>query len=124
LQKILIVDDDRDLCNILSDQLKNAGYAVKAYTSSFEAVMAALDTHFDLVILDMIMPELDGLKVIRLLRKIFPNLPILGLTGYVGQGFMSQTLAHGVTCLSKPIHPDELLGEIKLQLDRKSNPSD
>ena len=54
-----------------------------------------------------------GVQLIRVLRKVTPGVPILGLTGHVGRGYMAQASSHGVTCLSKPIPIDDLLTDIR-----------
>jgi CheY-like chemotaxis protein len=75
-------------------------------------VIAAIEQPFDLIILDMLMPGLDGLKTIRVLQKVAPGVPVLGLTGYVGRGYVADAAAMGVTVLSKPIKIAHLLAEI------------
>jgi len=62
------------------------------------------------------MPGMNGVQTIQVLRKITPKIPILGLTGYTGQGYMAQASAYNVTCLAKPIDINDLLNEIKLKL--------
>jgi CheY-like chemotaxis protein len=54
------------------------------------------------------------------LRKVTPNIPIIGLTGYMGQGYMSQAAAWGVTCLAKPIEMSNLLRELMDTLGQKA----
>lgn len=112
MTKIFITDDEPDICYLLSDELTRAGFVVKAATDSSEAIMAAAEEPFDLFLLDMLMPGLDGVKTIKVLRKIAPDVPIIGLTGYVGRGYMAEAASLGVTCLSKPIDIDELITEI------------
>ena len=109
MQKILVADDETDLRNLLADELSYAGFWVKSVSNGADAVVAVVEENFDLVLLDMMMPQMDGMQTIRVLRKLKPNLPILGLTGYVGRGYMAEAAMYGVTCLSKPIDIPELL---------------
>jgi len=109
MQKILIADDEADLRNFLADELSYAGFRVKSVSNGADAVVAVVEEKFDLVLLDMMMPQMDGIYAIRVLRKLKPNLPILGLTGYVGQGYMAEAASYGVICLSKPVDIPELL---------------
>jgi DNA-binding response OmpR family regulator len=113
MPKILIAEDEKDLREFLQDELSDAGFMVIAVASGADAVIAAVEEHFDLALLDMLMPGMDGLQTIRVLRKISPGMPILGLTGHVGRGYMAQAAALGVTCLSKPIAIADLLKEIR-----------
>ena len=116
MQKILLADDERDVRSLLQAELESAGYRVTAVATGAEAVIAAADGGFDLYLLDMMMPGMNGVQTIQVLRKITPKVPILGLTGYTGQGYMAQASAYNVTCLAKPIDINDLLGEIKLKL--------
>jgi len=116
MQKILLADDERDVRTLLQGELESAGYRVTAVASGADAVIAAADGGYDLYLLDMMMPGLNGVQTIQVLRKITPKVPILGLTGYTGQGYMAQASAYNVTCLAKPIDINDLLGEIKLKL--------
>ena len=103
MQKILLADDERDVRTLLQGELESAGYRVTAVASGADAVIAAADGGYDLYLLDMMMPGLNGVQTIQVLRKITPRVPILGLTGYTGQGYMAQASAYNVTCLAKPI---------------------
>ena len=116
MQKILLADDERDVRSLLQGELESAGYRVTAVATGAEAVIAAADGGYDLYLLDMMMPGMNGVQTIQVLRKITPKIPILGLTGYTGQGYMAQASAYNVTCLAKPIDINDLLGEIKLKL--------
>jgi CheY-like chemotaxis protein len=112
MKKILIAEDDLDLRGFLRDELSDAGFRVSAVANGAEAVVAAAEYSFDLILLDMFMPGMDGLQAIKVLRKLSPGTPIIGLTGYVGRGYMSQAASLGVTCLSKPVAISDLLSEI------------
>lgn len=112
MTRLLIAEDDRDLRSFLEDELTAAGFVVEAVGNGADAVVAAVESEFDGCLLDMYMPGLDGLQTIRVLRKVAPQLPILGLTGYVGRGYMAQAAALGVTCLNKPVEIDMLRKEI------------
>ena len=116
MQKILLADDERDVRALLQGELETAGYRVTAVGTGAEGVIAAADGGYDLYLLDMMMPGMNGVQTIQVLRKITPKIPILGLTGYTGQGYMAQASAYNVTCLAKPIDINDLLNEIKLKL--------
>lgn len=121
MARLLIADDDVDLGDFLKDELTQHGYSVTTVRNGADAIIAATEQSFDLVILDMLMPGLNGIQAIKVLRKIVPNLPILGLTGYVGHGYMSQTSVLGVSCLSKPIDMTTLIKEIEELLSTSKN---
>ena len=112
MYKILLADDDADLRAVLREEFSAQHFQVTAVSNGAEAVIAAVDDVYDLYLLDMLMPGLNGIQTIHLLRKLTPTVPILGLTGHVGQGYMSQASSYGVICLSKPIQIDELIREV------------
>jgi CheY-like chemotaxis protein len=112
MPKILLAEDELDLRNFLKDELTDRRYAVTAVANGADAVVAAVEGRFDLYLLDMLMPGLDGPHTIRVLRAVTPGVPILGLTGHVGRGYMAQASEYGVTCLGKPIQIEALAQEI------------
>jgi two-component system nitrogen regulation response regulator NtrX len=118
--KILIAEDEKDLRDFLRDELTDANFEVTAVGNGADAIIEAVEQRFDVYLLDMFMPGLDGIQTIRVLRKVTPNIPIIGLTGYMGQGYMSQAAAWGVTCLAKPIEMSNLLRELMDTLGQKA----
>lgn len=88
MPNILIAEDETDLREFLRDELTEAGFTVTAVSNGADAVVAATERSIDLFLLDMLMPGLDGIQTIKVLRKIMPQVPIIGLTGYVGRGYM------------------------------------
>ncbi|PWH18636.1 MAG: response regulator [Ardenticatenia bacterium] len=112
MPRILIAEDDPDVRSFLEDELTSAGFTVTAVDNGADAVVAAVEQPYDLYLLDMLMPGLDGIQTIRVLKKITPDVPIIGLTGYVGLGYMAQAAAYGVICLAKPVVIADLIREI------------
>lgn len=120
MKKILLAEDEEDLRNFLYDELTDAGFSITPVKDGSEVVVAVVDEVFDLFLLDMLMPKLDGIQTIRILHRIVPNVPIIGITGYLNQGYMLQAVTfYGVTCLSKPIAMATLIAEINKALRRK-----
>lgn len=112
MAKLLVVDDEADVRNFLKEELSREGFMVNTASNGADAIVAAAEQSYDLIVLDMLMPGLDGIQVIRVLRKVIPGTPIIGLTGYVGRGYMAQASAFGVVCLSKPVVITDLMKEI------------
>jgi DNA-binding response OmpR family regulator len=77
---VLVVDDDRKLCRLIKDYLEPLGYDVATTNTGKEGLDKALSGTFDAVILDVMMPEMDGLEVLRRLRAA-STVPVLMLTG-------------------------------------------
>ena len=79
---ILVVDDDLLVLESLDDFLKQAGYSVTTANSAREAIEQARETPYEVAVLDMKMPEMDGFQVAAMLRQLQPNLRIIIFTGY------------------------------------------
>src|SRR5262249_1043511 len=77
---LLLIDDDKKLCRLIKDYLEPLGYEVVAAHTGKEGLEKALAGKFDAVILDIMMPEMDGLEVLRRLRAA-SSVPVLMLTG-------------------------------------------
>jgi DNA-binding response OmpR family regulator len=78
--RLLVIDDDKKLCRLIKDYLEPLGYAVFTAHTGKDGLAVATDQTFDAVILDIMMPEMDGLEVLRRLRAI-SNVPVLMPTG-------------------------------------------
>jgi len=79
--KILVVDDEAYICETLVDILKNAGYQAELALSGKEALEKFTNDFFDLVLLDITMPEMDGMEVLKEIKKIDSNVAIIMATG-------------------------------------------
>ena len=117
MAKLLVVDDDINLLKYISEGLTKAGFEVKTLDNGADAIVLAIEESFDLILLDMLMPGLNGIQVARVLRKIIPKTPIIGLTGYIGKGYISQASTLGVKILTKPVVFKELIKEVNLILE-------
>ena len=80
--KVLVVDDEKDLVEVISSQLRNGGYEVIAAYGGDEGLQKAIDETPDLIILDIIMPAMDGFQVLQKLRNDprTSQLPVIMLT--------------------------------------------
>jgi two-component system, OmpR family, alkaline phosphatase synthesis response regulator PhoP len=120
-KKILIVDDEPDIIEILTYNLKKEGYQVVSAADGREGVEVALREKPNLIILDIMMPELDGVETCRLLRskKEFADTPIAFLTAR-DEDFMHYTALDtgGDDYISKPIKPRVLISRINALLRR------
>ena len=83
--KLLVVEDDANILELLSASLRFAGFDVSTATSGCAAVSAAKSTTPDLVVLDVMLPDLDGFEVIRLMREGGARTPVVFLTARDGQ---------------------------------------
>ncbi len=80
MQRVLIVDDDKSLRSALSIMLGNAGYATSEAKDGIEALKSFDDQHPDLVIMDIMLPRLNGIQACSVIRKMSPEVPLLFLS--------------------------------------------
>jgi DNA-binding response OmpR family regulator len=107
--EILIVDDDPDLQTILHDLLESEGYAVTEASTCREALLHAETTSFDAVLLDIGLPDGDGLSVLNHLQETLPSLSVIMLTAVTSTDLRATVLAQGAfSFLSKPYDHNEL----------------
>jgi DNA-binding response OmpR family regulator len=77
---LLVVEDDENILTLVSEHFSRVGYSVKTAKDGLEGVQAALSDHPDVIILDLMLPKMDGLTVCRELREKAPYIPILMVT--------------------------------------------
>ena len=114
-KKILIVDDDPVTLKMLEKILFSADYQVVKATNGKEALYTVEDFNPDLIILDILMPVMDGTETIRILEKNprTKNIPVLFLTSLISKNEESHKFAMNRRFLAKPIDKDKLLKEIE-----------
>lgn len=101
---------------ILEDMLCREGAQCRFATNGLEAVNLMTDhpQDFDIVLMDIQMPEMDGHEATRLIREKFPDVPVIGLTAHALKSELDKCLASGMTAhLSKPIEPVQLVATIR-----------
>ena len=82
-QKVLIVDDEKDFLEIMAERMRNQGLDVLTTTSAEEALKMTEKESYDVVIMDFMMPAIDGFKALKLLKEKKPEVQIILLTGNV-----------------------------------------
>jgi DNA-binding response OmpR family regulator len=116
--RLLVVDDDRKLCRLIKDYLEPMGYEVITVHSGTEGLAKAAEEKLDAVILDIMMPEMDGLEVLRRMRAI-SNVPVLMLTGLGDESDRIVGLEMGADdYLPKTFSTRELLARLRAVIRR------
>ncbi|MBO4553990.1 sigma-54-dependent Fis family transcriptional regulator [bacterium] len=117
---ILVADDDRAHRDMLRANLEHAGYSVMEVTNGSEAVKCVKTQHPDLVLMDMRMPEMDGLTAVKEIRKINERVPILIMTAYGTIENAVQTVKSGAyDYILKPLDMSVLMKTIKIGLQKQ-----
>jgi DNA-binding NtrC family response regulator len=119
LKKILIVDDDRVVLASCKRILESEGYTVSLTSSVKEALQMMEEKKFDILLVDVIMPEYDGMYLIGSVRENLPHLPILVMSGYPTPETISSGMRMGAThFIAKPFTPDELITAVGKALQK------
>ena len=119
MRSVLIADDDEILVELVRLQLEAAGYEVEVARDGERALEAVRDVRPDAVILDAMMPVMNGQEVLRALRAdpAFAELPVMMLTARKGQEDIVTFLSSGANeYLTKPFIPQELLLRLEMML--------
>ena len=112
--RILIVEDDADLCNIISDRLYKEGYASDICTSGADAAYFIAQNAYDLILLDRMLPELSGTEILKAMRESNIQSHVIITTALNGIGDRIEGLDAGADdYLVKPYDMDELLARIR-----------
>jgi two-component system NtrC family sensor kinase len=117
--RILVVDDDKNAASYINEFIRRAGYDTNVCHSGSEALGFIKNRKVDLVLLDVVMPGMDGFATAAALKKYFGKanfVPIIFLTALSGQQEKITGLRHADDFVTKPFHPDELLARIKVML--------
>lgn len=122
-KRILVVEDDPDLVELLRFNLSHAGFSVAVATDGAEALKKARAQHPDLVLLDLMLPELDGFAVCEILRRDAPTatIPIIILAALSSQLARIAGVGAGANdYITKPFSLKHLLGRIENQFSQPS----
>ncbi|MFD1268814.1 response regulator transcription factor [Paenibacillus motobuensis] len=118
---LLYIEDDQEIGTFINGELSSRGYEVTWLTSGDRALEEAETSN--LVILDVMLPGLDGFTVGQRLKKQFPHIPILMLSARASIDDKLHGLQFADDYLTKPFHPEELAARIEVLLRRSGAPS-
>lgn len=112
--RVLLVDDDELVCRSIARSLTYHGYEVTYRTRAVEALDVLADKELDVVLSDIMMPELDGWQLLERLKERRPNLPVVLFTGSPLPGFPERAKRMGaVDLLAKPLTPATLIDALR-----------
>ena len=109
--RTLVVDDDRDFAEALADVLDLYGYPVDVVHSGEDAIETARTNHFDVILMDVALPGMDGIESLQRIQANDPDVNALLMTGYDAHHLRDR--AGGTDILAKPINHDDLLQRIR-----------
>ena len=117
--KILVVDDDAIVVKSCKRILEAEGFEVITVPSADDALETVKKCDFDLLLIDVKMPKHDGLFLMREIKKYWPDIPIIVMSGYPTPETIADVLKLGATrFIPKPFRPDELTKSVRQVLER------
>ena len=116
-QKILLAEDDNDMRRFLVRALTKAGYEVCSFDNGKAAYDRLREEPFELLLTDIVMPEMDGIELARRASELDPDIKIMFITGFAAVALNSDSDApKNAKVLSKPVHLRELVSEVNKML--------
>lgn len=120
--RVLIVDDDAEITRMLERVLCADGHQVTSRSRGSEALLAALHDDYDLLICDLMLPDLEGIEVVRAIKSQTPNLPVVVISALAKEEWEGACLDAGAACyLQKPMRIEELRREVGLVEKGRAN---
>src|SRR5438445_3525158 len=112
MPKILLAEDDTDMRRFLVKALQNAGFEVTSYDNGLSAYQRLREEPFELLLTDIVMPEMDGIELTRRASELDHDIKIMFITGFASVALNSESDApKNAKVLYKPVHLRELISE-------------
>ncbi len=114
MAKILLAEDDDDMRRFLVRALERAGHDVTSFAEGASAFEEVKQASFDLLLTDIVMPEMDGIELARRAAELDPSLKIMFITGFAAVALNPDSRApKDAKVLSKPFHLKDLVSEVE-----------
>ena len=114
MAKILLAEDDDDMRRFLVRALERAGHQVTSFSEGASAFEEVKQASFDLLLTDIVMPEMDGIELARRAAELDPSLKIMFITGFAAVALHPDSKApKDAKVLSKPFHLKDLVAEVE-----------
>ena len=120
MTRILLAEDETAMREYLTRALEKSGYDVVAVDRGTDAVPLLETEHFDLLLTDIVMPELDGIELARHCSKVSPQTEVMFITGFSGVALRAGESMPNAKILSKPFHLRDLVLEVERLFAKES----
>ena len=121
--RILLAEDDQAMRTYLARALENAGYEVAAVDRGTAALPLLEDEHFDLLLSDIVMPEMDGIELAQRCSEISPRTKVMFITGFAAVTLKASRETPHANVLSKPFHLRDLVLEVERVFEDQASAS-
>ena len=119
MQKILVIDDDRDMCLLLKRFLSKHGFEIEDANTAKKAIELLETTEYDLVLCDFRLDNMDGKTMLIKIKEKYPHLPVIIITGYSDIKIAVEVMKLGAfDYITKPLFPDEIILTIRKALEK------
>ena len=122
-QRILLAEDDEAMRVYLERALVNAGYAVDSVDRGTDAIPLLEDARYDLLLSDIVMPEMDGIELAQRCNEVSPHTKVMFITGFAAVTLKASREQPHAKVLSKPFHLRDLVLEVERVLDERVSAS-
>ena len=114
MHKILLAEDDNDMRRFLVKALENAGFQVSPHDNGLSAYQRLREEPFEMLLTDIVMPEMDGIELARRATELDPDIKIMFITGFAAVALHpSSNAPKQAKVLSKPFHLREIVQEVE-----------
>ena len=118
IARILLAEDDNDMRRFLVKALQNAGYSVASFDNGLSAYNRLREEPFELLLTDIVMPEMDGIELARRATELDPEIKVMFITGFAAVALNPDNHApKDARVLSKPFHRRDLVNEVQRLLN-------
>ncbi|RLF58247.1 MAG: response regulator [Thermoplasmata archaeon] len=117
--RLLLVDDERGFVDIISKRMGKRNIEVTKAFSGTEGIRALRGQDFDVAVLDLKMEDMDGIEVLKIFKKIVPEMPVIMLTGHGSEQAARDGIQFGAfDYLTKPCELEDLIGKIHAAIEK------
>ena len=117
--RLLLVDDERGFVDIISKRMGKRNIEVTKAFSGTEGIRALRGQDFDVAVLDLKMEDMDGIEVLKIFKKIVPEMPVIMLTGHGSEQAAREGIQFGAfDYLTKPCELEDLIGKIHAAIEK------
>ena len=117
--RILVLDDEPIVCKRLKPSLEKQGFEVDTFTRSFEALQAVEQTKYDIIITDLKMEGMDGMRFLQEAKKLYPETEVIVITGFATMETAKESFKKGVfDFIAKPFNLNEIQKVVQRAADK------
>jgi DNA-binding NtrC family response regulator len=116
-ERILVVDDSEAILKVVARVLGERGYDVQVESRPTLALERMRNETVDLMLIDILMPEMNGVQLVKKIHPLNPNAKVLMMTGYSSAGILDQIAEEGLPVMWKPFTPTALIERVRQVLD-------